>query len=133
MKNSINEGEMLLLLVRRSGREVKDIAKDFDVAPTSMSRMFKKQKLSSKIKKRAVAVLGVPPDYFRSTDDPAHEDAPTPEPINQEDADLWKEIADLWKEIAELKREIARLADEHRKHGTMEEKLLNIIEQLTKK
>lgn len=117
---------MLLLLVRRSGREVKDIAKDFDVAPTSMSMMFKKQKLSSKIKKRAVAVLGVPPDYFNSPGDPVHETEPTHEPINQEEADLWKEIA-------ELKKEIARLADEHRKHGTIEEKLLNIIEQLTKK
>lgn len=64
--STLTEGEILLLLVRRSGMEAKDIAEKLNIHPGHLSKLFKSEKLTSKIKRGASDLFGVPLDIFRN-------------------------------------------------------------------
>ena len=63
-KKTPHEGEILMLLVKRSGRDGKDVAKQMGINQSYLSKIFNLQSLSSKIKAAASAVLGVDEGVF---------------------------------------------------------------------
>jgi transcriptional regulator with XRE-family HTH domain len=65
MENPTTEGEKLLLLVRRSGMQTKDAAEKLHLKPTSLSRIFKSERLTQKVKRMAATVFEVSEDFFR--------------------------------------------------------------------
>lgn len=64
----MKQGEKLLLLIRRSGKQVKEVAEAFDVLPTSLSRMFKSETLTIKVKKKAISFFELSEGYFDEID-----------------------------------------------------------------
>lgn len=64
MENKPHEGERLLLLVRRSEKLNTEIAQMLEITPNSLSRLFRAEVLSKKVKRKAALVFGVPVEYF---------------------------------------------------------------------
>ena len=106
MEKRIKEGEKLLLLIRRSKRQVKDVAEDLEIKPTSLSRMFKSESLTLKIKKRASALFGVPDGYFEPGDQADEVNEETPAYVRTYTSE---EVKRLTKELEEAKREALEL------------------------
>lgn len=63
-KTRLKEGELLKLLADRSPLSKADIAKELKIRATTLSKIFKRQELSEKIKTEAVRFFKVPPEYF---------------------------------------------------------------------
>lgn len=126
MENQAHEGERLLLLVRRSKMLNSEVAEMLEIATTSVSRIYRSERLSDKVRKKAIAGFGLPEDYFSAPGDVVMEVTPKYEPIE-------KEERDLRNEVERLRKELAALAAEMKKRGDVESKLLDIITQLTKK
>jgi transcriptional regulator with XRE-family HTH domain len=125
MKEAMNEGEKLLLLVRRSGKQNKDVAELLDIKPTSLSRIFRSETLTSKVKRKAAEVFGVEEGFFSDPDAPLPAPPPTvaePAPKYQSapvrtDAELLAENARLQAENEALRAEVLDLLRDLRKAG----------------
>lgn len=63
-KTALKEGETLLILQRKSGKSVSEVAKLLDIHPNHLSKIFKSEFLSAKIRKRAAEVFEVPESVF---------------------------------------------------------------------
>lgn len=63
-KTALKEGETLLILQRKSGKSVSDVAKLLDIHPNHLSKIFKSEFLTAKIRKRAAEVFDVPESVF---------------------------------------------------------------------
>lgn len=102
---SLAEGEALLLLVRRSQMSGREIAEALDVAPETLSRIYKRQKLTKKIKRKAAAFFNVPEDYFsqHQLPDQAASEPPTKYTPRSD------VLARLEKENDQLKRELEQM------------------------
>lgn len=120
---SLAEGEALLLLVRRSRMSGREIAEALDVAPETLSRIYKRQKLTQKIKRKAAALFDVPEDYFSKHQLPEQTPAKyTP----RSDA-----IAKLEKENEQLKRELEQMRLRLVEQQLISESLADQLKQAT--
>lgn len=99
------EGEALLLLVRRSQMPGREIAEALDVAPETLSRIYKRQKLTKKIKRKAAAFFNVPEDYFSQHQLPEQTAPELPAKYTPR-SDV---LARLEKENDQLKRELEQM------------------------
>lgn len=103
------KGEILLILVRRSGLEGKEIASKLGIDPATLSRLYKKEKLSKSIIDAASEVFGVDKSIFETG---IGYDVPD-KTLNAEEPDeeylaLEAEVERLHDEIRKLSAEVAR-------------------------
>lgn len=100
-----SEGEALLLLVRRSGLSGKSVAEALDISPETLSRLYKRQSLTPKTRKRAAAFFDVPEDYFSQHQLPEQTASEPPAKYTPR-SDV---VARLEKENEQLKRELEQM------------------------
>lgn len=80
-EKSLTEGEALLLLVRRSGKSGVEIAKLLNIHPNHLSKLFKSERLTSKLKNQAAEVFNVPLSAFDTVTGAV--DIPLPDVVNE--------------------------------------------------
>lgn len=121
------EGEILLLIVKRSRQSNAEIAKMLDIHPNHLSKLFKSEKLTNKIKQKVVASFGVDPDVFSKKEFPSIPgfDFEAHEPAVEYSRESFGEMT-----AAEVLR---YLEDKDRRHYEERGRLLAIIENLTKR
>ena len=102
-KNS--EGEALLILVRRSGMTGREVAQALDLTPATLSRHYKRQTLTKKVRRKAAALFDVSEDYFSKHQLPEQTAAEPPAKYTPR-SDV---IAKLEKENEQLKRELEQM------------------------
>lgn len=125
-KSTLRQGDILLLLIHRSGMSRTEVAKKLDIHPNHLSRLYKSEILTNKIKTRASKLFDVPISAF-------------------DDAELAKsgeelQILDESSPMLNLNNlenlsapEIFRyLEEKDRRHHEERARLLGIIENLTK-
>lgn len=61
-----SQGEKLMLLVWRSDKEQKEIAKALGYTPVYLSRLFKDENIPFKVKAKAIEYFGVSKSYFEN-------------------------------------------------------------------
>lgn len=59
-----HQGEILMLLVKRSGMDGKDVAKAMEINQSYLSKMFNFPALTDRVKRAAVKALGVDGSVF---------------------------------------------------------------------
>lgn len=124
-EKSLTEGEALLLLVRRSGKPGVEIAKLLNIHPNHLSKLFKSERLTLKLKKQAAEVFNVPLSTFdaiKSSEVSALDIVNEPEPKYEK-----RNFEEMT--AAEVLR---YLEDKDRRHYEERARLLGIIENLTK-
>lgn len=132
-EKSLTEGEALLLLVRRSGKQGVEIAKMLNIHPNHLSKLFKSERLTSKIKNRAAHIFNVPLSTFDAIDS---DSISLPDAINEPESIYEKRpkienltAGDVLKYLEEKDR---WFEDERRRYYEERGRLLAIIENLTK-
>lgn len=121
-----SEGEVLLLLVKRSKKSNTEIAKMLDIHPNHLSKLFKSEKLTIKIKQKAANAFGVPVSWFEGKYLPHipgfdfHVDEPEVEYSKEAFGDMT--ATDV----------LRYLEEKDRRHYEERARLLGIIENLTK-
>lgn len=121
-----SEGEVLRLILRRSGKRNGEIAKMLEIHPNHLSKLFKSEKLTRKIKERVSAAFGFDISVFSGPDLAS---LPNPSILYEPDVEYRKmDFEDL--SAAEIMR---YLEDKDRRHHEERIRLLGIIENLTKK
>ncbi len=126
-------GEKIKVLIKAKGWDMKDFAEEVEYNPSAFSRMLNTIDQEDRIFAKIAKALGVSAEWICSQDEigkgniPASFAAPAQPESSQPQAD------ELKRDIAELKKEVVRLASECHKRGVVEDRLLNIIEHLTRK
>lgn len=123
VKTTLKEGEVLLLLQRKSGKTVAEVAHLLEIHPNHLSKIFKSEKLTSKIRNKAALIFGVQENDFSG-----NSIAEFPQSANEPDVKYdSKKIEDL--SASEVMR---FLEEKDRRHYEERGRLLAIIENLTK-
>lgn len=123
----LTEGEVLLLIVKRSGMSNAEIAKMLEIHPNHLSKLFKSEKVSQKIKRKVQEGLGIPPESF-SQDDLTRIPEAT---ISANEPEIeYKSHGVEGMSAAEVLR---YLEEKDRRHHEERMRLLVVIENLTKK
>ena len=117
-----HQGEILMLLVKRSGVDGKDLAKEMGINKSYLSESFKKPNLSAKIKRAAAQVLGVDESIFEQ--DPGYVLPDTSSVVGESRSSYGAENGSV------SQAEFTRVMEEHRKERA---RLLAIIEKLVEK
>lgn len=102
----VAQGEKLLLLVRRSGKESKQVAEEMGYTPQYLAKLFKKENLPSAAKAKAIEIFELPEDYFDSNEN----GAPASD-YSSENEKLKAEVERLKKIVAEKEARILKLID----------------------
>lgn len=123
-KTPLKEGETLLILQRKSGKSVTEIAKLLEIHPNHLSKIFKSEVLTAKIRSKAAKVFNVPESIFFG-----NTIAEFPNIVNEPNPKYEKQI-----KVDELTAvEVMRyLEEKDRRHFEERARLLGIIENLTK-
>lgn len=95
-------GEILLVLVRRSGLEGREVAAKLGIDPATLSRLYKKDHLSKSIIDSASELFGVDKSIFETG-------------LGYEIPDLKAEFGEPNEEYKALQEEVDRLHDEVRR------------------
>ena len=66
-KTVLKQGETLLILQRKSGKTVTEVAEMLDIHPNHLSKIFKSERLSAKIRSKAASIFGVQESVFSSS------------------------------------------------------------------
>lgn len=123
VKTTLKEGEVLLLLQRKSGKTVAEVAHLLEIHPNHLSKIFKSEKLTSKIRNKAALIFGVQENDFSG-----NSIAEFPQSANEPDVKYdSKKIEDL--SASEVMR---FLEEKDERHYIERGRLLAIIENLTK-
>ena len=102
---ALHEGEILRVLIKRAGYRVDEFAKLLDLNPHSLSRIFKSEKLTNKVKSRSAWILGVDISIFGTGIGGEVLDLGEP---NEEYKALQEEVDRLHDEVRRLSAEVAR-------------------------
>lgn len=141
-KTKPKQGEILLLLANRSGKPKNELASAFEIHPGHLSKIFKSEFLTSKIKQKAALIFDVSESIFDGMEDVSLPDTvmePTPkyDPLvvdGSKPSDLLNYLerkeARYFEERARL---IALIERKDREFSAERGRLLDIIEALTKK
>lgn len=107
--SAINQGEKLLLLVRRDPRSAEEIAEGMGIDKSYLPKLYKMEKLTPKTLQKAIAFFHVAENYFTGEGEKMSGVAePTSTYRTSFPADS-DEIARLMAENAALRDELARL------------------------
>jgi len=119
----LTEGEILLLLVRRSGRDGKEIAEMLNIHPNHLSKLYKSESLTQKIKRSAARIFKVDESVFFNING-----------IGLPSADIVKEPDNEYGKVEEMTALDAfrYLEEKDKRHFEERARLLGIIENLTK-
>lgn len=118
------QGEILLLLSNRSGKPKSEIAKNLNIDPSHLSKLYKSQFLTSKIKDSASLFFGVPVSVFDEMD---IGEVPIPM-VREHDIEYNRRFEEM--SAGEIFKYIE---EKDRRHYEERARLLSIIENLTKK
>lgn len=122
------QGDVLLLLVHRSGMQKKEVAEKLEIHPNHLSRVFDSEKLTKKVRLKAAKLFNVPESAFDNQEFTA---ALKDIPGMLKEADVPYKPVDLSGLTA---AEVFKLLEENdRRHYEERGRLLAIIENLTKK
>lgn len=126
MQNSItlHEGETLRVLIKRAGIKVEDAARTMGLAPNSLSRLFKSEKLTNKVKLKACVLLGVDESIFRATASYGYPEI-TPTLVEEDESD-----ESMRRRYEELMAENRRLAEELLREQGISEGLRQALKEL---
>ncbi len=125
-EKSLSEGEALLLMVRRSGKSGAEIAQLLNIHPGHLSKLFKSEKLTFKIKKKASEVFNVDMSEFGDKDS----DELLPDRVGEPVAKYERAKGVEEMTAAEVLR---YLEEKDKRHFEERARLLGIIENLTKR
>lgn len=119
----LHQGERLLLLVNRSGMSKIEVAQQLNINPGHLSRLFKSEILTTKIKKASCALFNVDMAFFDFSE------------LEITDSQAEKESFDKLKNLEDISAiEVMRyLEEKDKRHYEERVRLLGIIENLTKK
>jgi hypothetical protein len=120
----LTEGELLLLLVRRSEIDAKNIAEKLNIHPGHLSKMFKSERLTNKMKRAICKLFELPDTFFDDTDGSS---IPV-FTVNEKQQEYGIEIEDMTAGEA-----LRYLEEKDRRHYEERGRRLAIIENLTKK
>lgn len=122
-KTKLKEGEVLLLLQRKSGKTVAQVAQMLDIHPNHLSKLFKSERLTAKIRNKAAIAFGVLESDFEG-----NTMADFPQSANEPDVKYQK------SKVEEMSAsEVMRyLEEKDKRHYEERGRLLAIIENLTK-
>lgn len=120
----LHQGERLLLLANRSGKSRTEIANNLNIHPGHLSKLFKSEILTSKIKRASAALFNVDIDFFHFRE---LDDANELEEIKPRDTEEMT-AAEVLRYLEEKDR---RFDDERIRHHEERARLLGIIENLT--
>lgn len=123
----LHQGERLLLIANRSGMTRKEIAHRLNIHPGHLSKLFKSELLTSKIKKGASELFDIPISFFE-TAEMGSVDFKMSE-LNEPDSEYQT------RQIGEMTAgEVFQYWEEKdKRHWEERGRLLAIIENLTKK
>lgn len=123
-KKALKEGQVLLLLQRNSGKSVKEVAQLLEIHPNHLSKIFKSEKLTAKIRNKAAILFDV-----QESDFSGNTIAEFPQSANEPDVKYEK------RKVEEMSAaEVLRyLEEKDKRHFEERGRLLSIIENLTKK
>lgn len=128
-KTTLKEGETLLILQRKSGKSVAEVAKLLDIHPNHLSKIFKSEFLTAKVRKRAAEIFGVNESIFSG-----NTIANFPQNVvNEPDAKYTKEKGKKHVEEMTASEVLRYLEEKDKRHYEERARLLGIIENLTKK
>lgn len=130
MVNKPSQGDILLLLINRSGLSKTDVAKSLNVHPAHLSKLFRSEILTQKVKGAAATLFGVDESVFESglyPDVPEVDAGYVAERVERYDRDAPVRLDGLT--AAEVMR---YLEEKDRRHFEERARLLGIIENLTK-
>ena len=120
------EGEVLLLITKRIRKSNTEIAKLLDIHPNHLSKLFKSEKLTKKIKLKAPAAFGVDEAIFSGSNFPSIPGIDFM--VNEPEVEYTREtFGDM--SAADVLR---YLEEKDRRHYEERARLLGIIENLTK-
>jgi transcriptional regulator with XRE-family HTH domain len=119
----LHQGERLLLLANRSGLKRPEIAKQLNIHPGHLSKLFKSEILTLKIKRSSADLFGVDESYFEVPD------------VSGIDFVAESEMSYKPKEIDQMTAAeiLMYLQAKDERHYEERARLLAIIENLTKK
>lgn len=123
-KTILKEGEVLLLLQRKSGKTVAEVAQLLEIHPNHLSKIFKSERLTEKVRKKAAKVFNVLESDFSG-----NTVAEFPQSANEPEVKYEK------RKVEEMSAaEVMRyLEEKDKRHYEERGRLLAIIENLTKK
>ena len=123
-KKALKEGQVLLLLQRNGGKSVKEVAQLLEIHPNHLSKIFKSEKLTAKIRNKAAILFDV-----QESDFSGNTIAEFPQSANEPDVKYEK------RKVEEMSAaEVLRyLEEKDKRHFEERGRLLSIIENLTKK
>jgi len=128
-----SEGEALLLLVKRSKKTNAEIAKMLDIHPNHLSKLFKSEKLTIKVKQKAALLFGVDVSVFEGKYLPQIPgfdfEVDEPEIVYNRENFGDMTAADAMRYLEEKDK---RHYEERERHFEERARLLGIIENLTK-
>lgn len=124
----LNQGEILLILVKRDGRPIEDVASDMGYHKSYLPKLYKMDKLPRKAYNKALAVFHEATQYFtESGENIDRVEEPRAlyrsGPPLAETERLQAENADLRAEIARLQAELKKMAE---KNDHLTEAVLNL-------
>lgn len=125
-EKEVHQGEILMLLVRRSGKEGAEVANAMGINQSYLSRLYKSKKLTNKVKASACRVLGV--------DIPIFETGLGYDVLDKitEVRESSEQYESLKKEVEALRAEVKRLAEENERERGLSEDLRKLLLKLTK-
>ncbi len=134
-----NQGERLLILVKRDKMSTDEIAAAMGVTSTYLPKLYKKQILSNKIVDAACTVFGVDHSYFKSEGDILEEPAPTykasinSEPPSEKELALLAEVQRLKQQVYDKAEEIIKLLEEKDELKQEKKELMDLLKESMKK
>lgn len=126
-ENSLHEGEILRLLIKRAGFRVDEFAKSLDLNPNNLSRIFRSEKLTKKVKSKSASILGVDISIFETgfSYDISESQGSVEEPD--------EEFLALEAEVARLEEENRQLAEELLKEKAISDELRKLLLKMVKR
>ena len=126
------EGEVLMLLVKRSGKEGREVAESLGITPGYLSTLYKSEILRKVFKKRVIAYFGVDESVFNGD----HligipEPSMVAEPVGRYVKGKVEEMSAA-EVLRYLEDKDKRFEAERVRHFQERDRLLKIIENLTK-
>lgn len=131
-KTALKEGETLLILQRKSDMSVAEVAKLLEIHPNHLSKIFKSEFLTSKIKSKAAKIFGVSEYVFSGNSVSNFPNSMVSEPETKYQRRLKAEDLTAAEVLKYLEEKDRCFEDERRRHYDERARLLGIIENLTK-
>lgn len=126
-KKEVHQGEVLMLLVKRSKMDGIEVAKMMNINPSYLSKLYNYGRLTIKVRRAAAITLGVDIDIF-DTGLGYELPASRQERVGEPD----EAYNNLIAENTRLREENAKIAEELLREKTLSDDLRKVLVQITK-